>query len=146
MELRIYTPVAGPQDIWSELDLPTEDAKLREQVSKGFSIKLFNLLASILGMQPKAMREALKIPLTTFNRRRDNGRFTMKESDRLYSIIEAFSRATDLFEGDRRAAVEWMSKKTPGLGDKRPIDMLDCHANTQAVLELITRLEYGVYS
>ena len=81
MELRIYTPVAGPQDIWSELDLPTEDAKLREQVSKGFSIKLFNSLASILGMQPKAIREALKIPLTTFNRRRDKGRFTMKESD-----------------------------------------------------------------
>lgn len=88
MELRIYTPVAGPQDIWSELDLPNEDAKLCEQVSKGFSIKLFNSLASILGMQPKAMREALKIPLTTFNRRRDKGRFTMKESDRLYSLIE----------------------------------------------------------
>mgnify|MGYP003646269699 CR=1 FL=1 len=90
MELRNYTPTAGPQDIWSELDLPNEDAKLREQVSKGFSIKLFNSLASILGMQPKAMREALKIPLTTFNRRRDKGRFTMKESDRLYSLIEAF--------------------------------------------------------
>lgn len=75
MELRIYTPVAGPQDIWSELDLPNEDAKLREQVSKGFSIKLFNSLASILGVQPKAMRETLKIPLTTFNRRRDKGRY-----------------------------------------------------------------------
>jgi putative toxin-antitoxin system antitoxin component (TIGR02293 family) len=146
MELRIYTPVAGPQDIWSELDLPNEDVKLCEQVSKGFSIKLFNSLASILEMHPKAMREVLKIPLTTFNRRRDKGRFTMKESDRLYSLIEVFSRAADLFEGDRRAAVEWMSKKAPGLGDKRPIDMLDCHANTQAVLELITRLEYGVCS
>ncbi|MBR9907518.1 MAG: DUF2384 domain-containing protein [Gammaproteobacteria bacterium] len=146
MELRIYTPVAGPQDIWSELDLPNEDAKLREQVFKGFSIKLFNSLASILGMQHKALREALKIPLTTFNRRRDKGRFTMKESDRLYSLIETVSRATCLFEGDRRAAVEWISKKAPSLGDKRPIDMLDCHANTQAVLELITRLEYGVCS
>ena len=92
------------------------------------------------------MREALKIPLTTFNRRRDKDRFTMKESDRLYSLIETISRATDLFEGDLSASVEWMSKKAPGLGDKRPIDMLDCHANTEAVLELITRLEYGVCS
>jgi putative toxin-antitoxin system antitoxin component (TIGR02293 family) len=70
----------------------------------------------------------------------------MKESDRLYNLIETVSRATCLFEGDRRAAVEWMSKKAPGLGDKRPSDMLDSHANTQAVLEVITRLEYGVYS
>jgi len=146
MELRKYTPVGGPKDIWAELDLPNEDAKLREQVSKGFSIKLFNSLASILGVQQKEMREVLNIPLTTFNRRRDKGRFTTKESDRLYSLIETFSRATCLFEGDRRAAVEWMSKMAPSLGDKRPIDMLDCHANTQAVLELITRLEYGVYT
>ena len=64
----------------------------------------------------------------------------------LNSLVETISRATDLFEGVRRAAVEWMSKKAPGIGYKRPIDMLDCHANTQAVLELITRLEYGVYS
>ncbi|WP_417664255.1 antitoxin Xre/MbcA/ParS toxin-binding domain-containing protein [Pseudidiomarina donghaiensis] len=39
-----------------------------------------------------------------------------------------------------------MSKKALGLGNKRPIDMLDSHANTQAVLDLITRLEYGVCS
>jgi len=62
MELRKYTPVVEPQDIWAELDLPNEDAKLREQVSKGFSIKLFNSLASILGIQRKEMREALNIP------------------------------------------------------------------------------------
>lgn len=146
MELREYTPVAGPQDIWSELGLPNEDAKLRKQVSTGFSIELFNSLAAIVEMQQKALREALKIPLTTFNRRRAKGRFTMKESDRIYSLIEVFSRATDLFEGDRKAAIEWMSKKAPGLGGKRPIDTLDSHANTQAVLQLIARLEYGVYS
>ncbi|MBT41084.1 MAG: antitoxin [Idiomarina sp.] len=146
MELREYTPVSGPQDIWSELGLPNEDAKLREQVSNGFSIKLFNSLLSIVGMQQKTMQDVLRIPATTFSRRKDKGRFTMEESDRLYSLIEVFSRATDLFEGDRRAAAEWMNKKVPGLGDKRPIEMIDSHANTQAVLDLITRLEYGVYS
>lgn len=146
MELREYTPVSGPQDIWSELGLPNEDAKLREQVSNGFSIKLFNSLLSIVGMQQKTMQDVLRIPATTFSRRKDQGRFTMEESDRLYSLIEVFSRATDLFEGDRQAAVEWMNKKVPGLGDKRPIEMIDSHANTQAVLDLITRLEYGVYS
>ena len=40
-------------------------------------------------MQHKALREALKIPLATFNRRRDKGDFTMKESDRLYRLVEA---------------------------------------------------------
>src|SRR5690606_10233193 len=103
-------------------------------------------LAFILEMQPKTMSEALKIPFTTFNRRRDKDRFTMKESDRLYSLIETVSRATDVFEGEHSASVEWMSKKAPGHVGRRPSDMLDCHANTEAVLELITRLEYGVCS
>lgn len=69
----------------------------------------------------------------------------MEESDRLYSLIEAFSRAIDLFDGDRSAAVKWMSKKGPSLGDKRPIDLLDSHVNTQADLDLITLFKYRVY-
>lgn len=57
-----------------------------------------------------------------------------------------FSRATDLFEGDRKEAVELMIKNAPSHSDKRLIDLLDSDVNTQAVLDLVTRLEYGVYS
>jgi len=146
MELREYIPVSGPPNIWAELGLPNEDAQLREQVMKGLPIKVLYLLSSLMGVTQASMRDTLRIPSTTFQRRKRDGRFTMNESNRLYSLIEVFSRATDLFEGDRKAAVEWMTKKVRGLGHERPINMLDNHANTQAVLDLITRLDYGVYS
>lgn len=104
------------------------------------------MLASLMGITQTSIRDALRIPYTTFLRRKKSGRFTMQESDRLYNLIEVFSRATDLFDGDRDAAVEWITHRVPGLGHSRPIDMLGNHINTQAVLDLISRLEYGVYS
>lgn len=144
--MREYIPVTGPQDIWAELDLPNEDTKLRELVSNGLPIEIFYMVASRMGVAQVTIREALQIPSSTFLRRKKAGRFTMRESDRLYSLIDVLARATDLFNNDRGAAVEWMNKKVPGLGHKRPIDMLGSHANTQAVLDLIIRLEFGVHS
>lgn len=146
IELREYTPATGPQDIWAELGLPNEDAKLREQVTNGLPVEVFYMVASWMGVAQVTIREALQIPSSTFLRRRKAGRFTMKESDRLYSLIDVMARANELFNNDRGAAVEWMTKEVPGLGHKRPIDMLDSHINTQAVLDLITRLKFGVYS
>lgn len=146
MEVREYTPEPNPQDIWSELDLPAEDSMLREQLTEGLPIKTLNSMVELMGVTQTSLRDALRIPPSTFLRRKKDGRFSMEESDRLYSLIEVTSRATDLFNGDRHDAVDWMNKTVPGLGHKRPIDMLDSHANTQAVLDLITRLEYGVHS
>jgi putative toxin-antitoxin system antitoxin component (TIGR02293 family) len=146
MELREYTPVMQPKDIWAELGLPNEDSRLREQIANGLPIKVLNHVASSMEMTQKSIIEALHIPPTTFLRRKKGGRLTTEESDKLYSLIEVLARSTDLFDGDRKAAVEWMTKKVPGLGHMRPIDMLDSHTNTEAVLDIITRLEYGVYS
>ncbi|EKE84249.1 antitoxin Xre/MbcA/ParS toxin-binding domain-containing protein [Idiomarina xiamenensis] len=146
MELREYIPVTGPPNIWAELGFPNEDAQLREQVMNGLPIKVLYLFAFLDGGNPDSMRDTLRIPSTTFQRRKRDSRFTMNESNRLYSLIEVFSRATDLFEGDRKAAVEWITKKVRGLGHKRLINMLDNRANTLAVLDLIARLEREIYS
>lgn len=146
IELREYTPVTGPQDIWAELGLPNEDAKLRQQVTNGLPVEVFYMVASWMGVAQVTIREALHIPSSTFLRRKKAGRFTMKESDRLYSLIDVMARANELFNNDRGAAVEWMTKEVPGLGHKRPIDMLDSHVNTQAILDLMIRLQFGVYS
>lgn len=146
MGFREYTPVIPAQDIWSALGLPNEDAKLREQLTNGLPIEALYSMVSLMGITQASLCDALCISSRTFLRRKKDGRLSMKESNRMYNLIEIFARATDLFEGDRKSAVEWMTKEIRGLGQKRPIDMLDSHANTQAALDLITRLEYGIFS
>lgn len=144
--IRKYSPETPPADIWAVLQLPDEDAKIRELINTGFDVSLFNSVTTTLGISATALAQALDIASSTLARRRKEGFFSREESDRIYRLIEVTDRATDLFEGDSAAAVEWMQKSIPALGNKQPIEMLSTAADTLAVLKLMLRLEYGVHS
>lgn len=92
------------------------------------------------------MAQSLGITSTTLARRRKHGHFNPKESDRIFCLVQVTDRATDLFEGDRKSVGQWMQTKVPALGKKQPIEMLETTADTIAVLNLISRLEFGVHS
>jgi putative toxin-antitoxin system antitoxin component (TIGR02293 family) len=144
--IREYSPVEAPPDIWAELHLPDEDSKVRDMINTGFKVSLFNSVTNTVGISSTALSQALNIASSTLARRRKEGHFNREESDRIYRLVEVTDRATDLFEGDRAAAVQWMQKAIPALGNKKPIEMLNTAADTLAVLKLILRLEYGVHS
>ena len=74
-------------------------------------------------------------------RRAKTGRLNTVESDRLVGLIAVFEQALSLFEDDVSAAT---SSPVRGLGSRRPIDMLCTRVETNAVLDLIGRLERGV--
>lgn len=145
-EIREYSPTQVPKDIWTELNLPNEDAKVRAMVNSGFSVELLNKTARILGLSTALISQSLKIAGTTLSRRRKGGHFNQEESDRIFRLIKVTDRATVLFEGDQRAALLWMQTSVPALGNKKPIEILYTSAHTLAVLKLITRLEFGVHS
>ncbi|MBU2113331.1 MAG: DUF2384 domain-containing protein [Gammaproteobacteria bacterium] len=54
--------------------------------------------------------------------------------------------ASNLFDGDMAATNKWLNEPVFGLGDKAPVDMLNSETETQHVLDLIGRLEHGVFS
>ncbi len=83
---------------------------------------------------------------TMLARRRKHGHFNREESDRIFCLIQVTDRATDFFEGDQKSVRQWMQTSVPALGQKQPIEMLQTTADTIAVLNLITRLEFGVHS
>lgn len=58
--------------------------------------------------------------------------------------IAVWRAAIELFEGDRTAADRWLHHEAIGLGWKRPIDVMQ--ADPQQVLDLIARIEHGVYT
>src|SRR5690554_908057 len=60
------------------------------------------------------------------------------------SAISVWRAAIGLFEGDRTAAERWLHKEAKGLGGKRPIDVMQ--AEPQQVLDLIGRIEHGIYT
>ncbi|NRB25353.1 antitoxin Xre/MbcA/ParS toxin-binding domain-containing protein, partial [Shewanella sp.] len=103
-------------------------------------------LAKVSGIEKSELASATVIASATLQRRAKAGKFNRDESDRLYRFAEVYKSALDLFEGEGVDATRWLRNPVRGLGNKRPIDMLSTSAETAAVLNLIGRLEHGVFA
>ena len=136
----------GQSDIWSEVGIPERGERLFNVLEKGFSYHVFSKVAKATGLDQKVLAQYVSIPPATLARRAKSGVFKLEESDRLYRYIQVLSKAIDLFEGDTASAQQWVKQPVKGLGEKSPFEMLTTTAGTEAVLDLIGRLEHGVLS
>jgi len=73
----------------------------------------------------------------------ENWSLNSTESDRLVALIAVYGAALSLFENDAVSANKWMNSRVRGLGSRRPLDMLGTRVETEAVFDLIGRLESG---
>ena len=59
---------------------------------------------------------------------------------------EVIAAAVELFEGDRKAATGWLNQPLRALGYKTPALYMDSPERIQEVLDIIGRLEHGVWT
>ncbi|TPG74627.1 antitoxin Xre-like helix-turn-helix domain-containing protein [Pseudomonas arsenicoxydans] len=130
-----------PGNIWSTLGLPSRGTTLHDVIHRGLPYEYFNLIASILQVERKVISQAIGVSPASLARRAKTGRLNTVESDRLVGLIAVFGQALSSFEEDVSAATKWMCSPVRGLGSRRPIDMLCTRVETNAVLDLIGRLE-----
>ncbi|WP_095054780.1 antitoxin Xre/MbcA/ParS toxin-binding domain-containing protein [Pseudomonas sp. Irchel s3b2] len=130
--------------IWETLGLPSRGTRLHDLIHVGLSFELLDQVASLLQMQRADISNALCMSPAMLARRAKTGRFNTAESDRLVALIAVYEEALSLFENDAVAAKKWMNCRVRGLGSRRPLDMLGTRVETNAVLDLIGRLERGV--
>lgn len=60
--------------------------------------------------------------------------------------VELRKAATDLFAGDEQSADEWLNKPAKALNNRKPIDMTNSDAELRLALDLIGRLQHGVFT
>jgi putative toxin-antitoxin system antitoxin component (TIGR02293 family) len=151
MEVKVLSSIKeyqpGPQispSIWMTLGLPSRGTMLHDLVREGLPFEYLERIASLLQVQGGVVSKAICMSPTTMARRARAGRFNTLESDRLVALVAVFEEALSLFENDVAAATEWMSTPVRGLGSKRPLDMMRTRVETEAVIDLIGRLERAV--
>jgi putative toxin-antitoxin system antitoxin component (TIGR02293 family) len=88
----------------------------------------------------------LGVSRTTLYRRLKSGRLSCPESDRIVGMASVLEAAARLFDDDREEAIRWMRTPLRGLGNKSPVQNLQTNVERDAVIELIYRLERGVFS
>jgi putative toxin-antitoxin system antitoxin component (TIGR02293 family) len=121
-------------------------AELIRQLERGFSFKTLHVLESRSGLTLSRLASVIGIPERTLARRKASGKLTPEESERLLRISAVFEDAVDLFEGDVRAAVNWLTTPRKALGDRPPLSYARTEPGAREVENLIGRLEHGIFS
>lgn len=123
-----------------------ETSELLEEVEAGFPYKTFERFQRNVDFSLEELAHLVQIKVRTLARRRESGRLTSEESDRLLRASRVFGMALSLFEGDLEAARSWLATPAPALGNRTPQDVSTTEVGAREVENLVGRLEHGVFA
>ncbi|MEC5319238.1 antitoxin Xre/MbcA/ParS toxin-binding domain-containing protein [Brenneria populi subsp. brevivirga] len=134
------------ESLWRVSGLNASDGVgLIRQISEGLEGEVANRVAKWANISQIDLRQLAGIPSTTFNRGLKH-RFNASQSERLVRVIRVIDRTVTLFEGDKTAAQKWLNEPNRGLNWQTPAELISSETGAYEVLQLITRIEHGVYS
>ncbi len=117
-----------------------------EVVRRGLSIESFKRVASYYQLSDAQMSKVVGTSVRTIVRlQKEDKPLNATWSDRLYRLARVAAQAQDVFES-ADTATSWLKRPNRGLNGHAPVDLLDTDAGTEQVVELLDRIEYGVYS
>lgn len=122
-------------------------SETRRYIRSGFWIEEIPFTTRLTGLTQKALAERIGLSPRTLQRMlKERTRLSPEESDRLYRIQKVGSAALALFKGDLAAMQRWLKTPLPALSGESPLAYSDTEPGAQLVLDLIDRLEHGVFS
>ncbi|HTW71259.1 MAG TPA: antitoxin Xre/MbcA/ParS toxin-binding domain-containing protein [Acetobacteraceae bacterium] len=94
-----------------------------------------------------SLEKAVGISLRTYQRHKERPSrpLSREQSGRAWKFAEILGRAVALF-GSKTEAEAWLERPAMALAQRKPIDLLSTPAGIESVEELLTRIEYGVYT
>ena len=117
-----------------------------EIVRQGLSIESFKRVANYYKLSDAQMSKVVGTSVRTIVRlQKEDKPLNATWSDRLYRLARVAAQAQDVFES-ADTATSWLKRTNRALNGHAPVDLLDTDAGTEQVVELLDRIEYGVYS
>lgn len=124
---------------------PKTEFDLIALVRKGVPYRALASAKAALEVSNDDLSKFLNLKKRTLARRRGEERLTADESERLVRLARVAARAEEVL-GDRPAALRWIRKPNRALGGASPIELLDTDLGLDAVLNVLGRIEHGVFS
>lgn len=123
---------------------PRNDSDYIDLVRRGLPFMAFRRVTEELALTFKDVQDSLHLSTRTLHRRKDE-RLTPVESERVMRLARIASRALQFFE-DRETALDWLMTSNRALAGQKPLDLLDTDLGADQVLEVLGRLEFGLYT
>ena len=129
------------ESVGAPYETPLEAARL---VGAGLPFGAVARFQKASGLTLERIKEITRISEGSFARRKESGKLSFDESERLLRLSRLFEHAVDLFEGDRDGARQWLETAIPALENQRPLDLAKSEPGAREVEDLIRRIEQGV--
>lgn len=123
-------------------DLP----HLLRDVERGLPYKSLEHFSRAVPLSMPQVLDLVQIAPRTLARRREEGRLSPEESDRIVRVARLMAKTIDLFDGDARRAAQWLQSPQVALGGAVALDLARTELGAREVEALVDRLAYGVFS
>jgi putative toxin-antitoxin system antitoxin component (TIGR02293 family) len=117
---------------------------LHTAAMRGLNVVVVEVLAKNLGASREELLHALALSPRTFVRRQKEGALSSEESDRVLRLARVAAQAEQVL-GGREEAVNWLRRPNRSLGGRKPLDLVRTDAGAELVVDVLGRLEHGVF-
>lgn len=125
---------------------PQSDFEFIEIIRQGLPSKVIKCIVESSAVSEDVIYKSLRIAKRTVARRKASAtRLKASESELIYRFSRVLVTATDIL-GDRDKARQWLLAENRALNGVRPIDLLDTGIGFEDVMDVLHRIEFGVYS
>ncbi len=116
------------------------------QLLEGIQRIMFAKVAKEIAMIPeKDLAKISGLSQRTISRMSDDTLLPPQSAEVIISIMRTYQRAVEVFESEDTAH-RWLKTSLPVLGDKTPLQAVSNRFGAELVLDLLGRIEHGVYS
>ncbi len=140
--MRITEVLGGNRILGRKIESP---AALDDLIRKGLPYGAVEAVLDHVAVSVSELIALLASSKRTIARRKAEKRLSAAESDRLARLARIFAQAEKVFE-DKESARRWLQKQNRVLGGRTPLKALETDIGTLEVVQILGRIEHGVYS
>lgn len=113
---------------------------------KGFSISVAQRVQQRLDLSNKQFSRLLNLSESTFQRRiKNKTALSSEESEKVIELSSIIAKGLEVFE-DEEALKFWLNTPILALGNRKPVDILNSSLGREEVMDILFRIEHGLYS
>lgn len=139
---RIVSVLGGSAQVGQTLQ---NDFDLIEITRRGLPKSVVISLSEILGISMEKMSDLLHVSHRTIQRKSNTDLLNTYSTEQVLEIAEVISKGIEVL-GTLESFKAWLHSEIRHLNYKKPIDFLDTSFGTHMILDMLGRIEYGVYS
>lgn len=125
---------------------PVSGLAIIEKAREGVATQQVDQLTQLMGVSLKEMAALLQIAERTLHRFRREGHLDKQASERLLLLENLSAHGLLVFDGRADAFADWLRYPLRELKHQTPLQLLTTISGFGLVEDVLTRIEYGVYS